>query len=82
MNKALMILLLVGLLAGGVIGGILLGQYLDAASNTSEADQGITAVGTEGESGVEVELVRPMFNPTFCANCTRIRATPTLTGNH
>ncbi|MEX0569217.1 MAG: GTP 3',8-cyclase MoaA [Candidatus Njordarchaeota archaeon] len=29
------------------------------------------------ESGVEVELVRPMFNPTFCANCTRIRATPT-----
>lgn len=55
MNKALTILLLVGLLAGGVIGGILLGQYLDAASNTSEADQGTTAVGTGGESGVEGE---------------------------
>ena len=28
------------------------------------------------ESGVEVEVVRPMFNSEFCANCRRIRATP------
>lgn len=28
------------------------------------------------KSGVEAELVKPMFNPIFCANCTRIRATP------
>jgi len=27
--------------------------------------------------GVEIELVRPMFNSTFCKNCIRIRATPT-----
>jgi len=29
------------------------------------------------ENGVEVEVVRPMFNSEFCANCKRIRATPT-----
>lgn len=28
------------------------------------------------EDGVEVEVVRPMFNPEFCAHCMRIRATP------
>jgi len=27
--------------------------------------------------GVEIELVRPMFNSNFCRNCIRIRATPT-----
>ena len=29
------------------------------------------------DTGVEVEVVSPMYNPEFCANCTRIRATPT-----
>ena len=29
------------------------------------------------DSGVDVEIVRPMNNPEFCANCTRIRITPT-----
>lgn len=29
------------------------------------------------DGGVVVEVVRPLFNPTFCANCLRIRATPT-----
>ena len=28
-------------------------------------------------SGLEVELVRPMFNPDFCAHCTRLRVTAT-----
>ncbi|MGQ4892364.1 MAG: GTP 3',8-cyclase MoaA [Candidatus Njordarchaeia archaeon] len=26
-------------------------------------------------NGAEVEIVRPMFNPEFCANCTRMRVT-------
>ena len=26
-------------------------------------------------NGAEVEVIRPMFNPEFCANCTRIRVT-------
>ncbi len=29
------------------------------------------------ESGIDIEIVSPMYNPEFCANCTRIRATPT-----
>ena len=28
------------------------------------------------ESGIDVEIVRPMFNPEFCMHCHRIRATP------
>jgi len=27
------------------------------------------------KNGAEVEIVRPMFNPDFCANCTRLRVT-------
>jgi len=26
-------------------------------------------------NGAEIEVVRPMFNPDFCANCTRLRVT-------
>jgi len=29
------------------------------------------------EDGTNIDIVRPMFNPEFCMNCSRIRATPT-----